>query len=222
MNFLSHYYFDRRTTNCYHVLGTVLPDLLKNADKTIILHPQQQQHPTGQTNEIYNGWHKHLQVDRHFHNSEFFKTHSHQLKLNLTPAIEGSPVKPFFLGHIALELILDNLLLTTQQLSADDFYQHLNSCNDDVITLFLAQSGMKDPALFLRFFENFKRNKYLHSYAQTQQIAYALKRICMRVWANPFTAEQEEAMNKVIIGYRALLQDNFMQIFTDIEEALSN
>ena len=37
MNFLSHYYFDRDVTNCYHILGIVLPDLLKNADKTIVL-----------------------------------------------------------------------------------------------------------------------------------------------------------------------------------------
>ena len=41
MNFLSHYYFDRTETNCYHILGTVLPDLLKNADKTIVLHPEE-------------------------------------------------------------------------------------------------------------------------------------------------------------------------------------
>lgn len=221
MNFLSHYYFDRYTTNCYHVLGTVLPDLLKNADKTIILHPEKHNYPDEATRQITNGWHRHLEVDRHFHNSEFFKTHAHELKLSLRPAIEGSPVKPFFLGHIALELILDNLLLTTTQIDADEFYAHLGSCNSEVITNFLTISGMKEPAVFIRFFDNFKKNKYLHTYAQTEQVAYALKRICMRVWNNPFTPQHEEAINEVIIGYRKKLESNFKNIFTKIEALLN-
>lgn len=216
MNFLSHFYFDRHTTNCYHVLGTVLPDLLKNADKTIILHPEKHFYPDGPTHHIYNGWMKHLAVDRHFHNLEFFATHSHQLKLHLRPAITGSPVKPFFLGHIALELILDNLLLTTQQITVDDFYNHLNSCNDDVITEFLSVSGMKNPEVFIRFFHKFKTDSYLHTYAQTEKVAYALKRICMRVWNNPFTPEQEAAMNEVIINYREILLPGFLSVFEEI------
>ncbi|MDT3405177.1 hypothetical protein [Mucilaginibacter terrae] len=216
MNFLSHFYFDRHTTNCYHVLGTVLPDLLKNADKTIILHPEKHFYPDGPTHHIYNGWMKHLAVDRHFHNSGFFTTHSHQLKLHLRPAITGSPVKPFFLGHIALELILDNLLLTTQQITADDFYNHLDHCDDEVIEDFLNISGMKNPEVFTRFLHKFKNDRYLHTYAQTEKVAYALKRICMRVWNNPFTPEQEAAMNEVIISYRETLMPGFLLVFEEI------
>ena len=89
MNFLSHFYFDRNTDNCYHVLGTVLPDLLKNADKTIILHPEKLHHENKSINFIIQGWKKHLLVDRYFHSSDFFLTHSHQLKKLLVPAIPG-------------------------------------------------------------------------------------------------------------------------------------
>jgi acyl carrier protein phosphodiesterase len=216
MNFLSHYYFDRHTSNCYQVLGTVLPDLVKNADKTTILHPEKLNYPTGPAHHICNGWHKHLEVDRQFHNSAFFKTHSHQLKLHLREVVEGSPVKPFFLGHIALELILDNLLLTTGQLTADGFYSHLDSCEHEAITDFLTRNGMKDPAAFIHFFEKFKHNQYLHTYAETGQVAYALKRICMRIWNNPFTPKQEEDINKVITNYRETLKPDFMSIFEEI------
>ncbi|WP_345948217.1 hypothetical protein ABDD95_15305 [Mucilaginibacter sp. PAMB04274] len=220
MNFLSHYYFDRHTTNCYHVLGTVLPDLLKNADKSIILHPQEYHYTDGPAHHIFNGWEKHLEVDRHFHNANFFKTHSHQLKLALLPALNGSPVKPFFLGHIAIELILDNLLLTTEQITAHGFYEHLGSCEDEVIKEFLTKSGMKDPSLFIRFFTKFKNDQYLHTYARTEQVAYALKRICMRIWSNPFMPGQEAAINEVIIDYRKKLESNFLEIFSEIEAKL--
>jgi len=220
MNFLSHFYFDRETTDCYFVLGTVLPDLLKNADKTIVLHPEKLHHPDARVNSIIAGWNKHLDVDRYFHSSAFFATHSHQLKKELAPAIADSPVKPFFLGHIAVELIIDNLLLTTGKITVDDFYNHLRGCDNDVIEDFLTSAGLKDTTRFFRFFEGFKRDGYLHTYSETEQIAYALKRICMRIWENPFTPQHEAQMNQVIIAYRELLLPDIMSIFQEIESKL--
>jgi hypothetical protein len=221
MNFLSHYYFDRDTTNCYHTLGTVLPDLLKNADKHIIIHPEKLQHSDPAINDIIKGWQKHLEVDRYFHSSEFFITRSHELKLLLKPAIVGSPVKPFFLGHIAIELILDNLLLTTGKVSVNDFYAHLSSCNNEIIREFLNFAGLQDTDRFFRFYEKFKSSRYLETYVETQQIAYALKRICMRVWDDPFTPEQEEDMTGIITAYREDIYDNFMLIFDEISDKLA-
>ena len=220
MNFLSHFYFDRDTTDCYFVLGTVLPDLLKNADKTIVLHPEKLHHADPRVNSIVAGWNKHLDVDRYFHSSDFFLKHSHQLKKELTPAIAGSPVKPFFLGHIAVELIIDNLLLTTGKITVDDFYNHLKGCDNNVIEDFLTSADLKDATRFFRFFEGFKRDGYLHTYSETEQIAYALKRICMRIWENPFIAEHEAQINQVIIAYRNLLLPDFMSIFREIEGKL--
>ncbi|RZA03569.1 MAG: hypothetical protein EOP47_02465 [Sphingobacteriaceae bacterium] len=221
MNFLSHYYFDRNGNNSYHILGTVLPDLLKNADKTIVLHPEKLIHTNPDINAIVTGWNKHLAVDRHFHSSDFFLHHSHELKVLLAPVIKGSPVKPFFLGHIGVELILDNLLLTTQKLSVDSFYYHLAACNNEVIAEFLANAELTDDIRFFKFFAGFKSSAYLHTYAETLQVAYALKRICMRVWSDPFTAEQETAISEVVLAYRQVLLPVFMDVFEEIESKLS-
>jgi hypothetical protein len=220
MNFLSHYYFDRDNTNCYHILGIVLPDLLKNADKTIILHPEKLHHQNESVNCIIEGWNKHLEVDSYFHSSEFFTNRSHELKKKLAPTIVGSPVKPFFLGHIALELILDNLLITTNKISVDDFYEHLTGCDDEVIQEFLVFAGLSKTGKFFRFFNGFKMHGYLHTYSETPKIAYALKRICMRVWNDPFTEEHETDMNEVLVDYRDIIYDDFMQIFDEIEGKL--
>jgi hypothetical protein len=203
------------------VLGTVMPDLLKNADKTVIIHPEKLSHQDSNINSIINGWNKHLLVDRYFHSSDFFLTHSHQLKKMLLPAMEGSPVKPFFLGHIALELILDNLLLTTGKVTADGFYDHLDGCKTPIVDEFLTSSGLKNTAIFFKFYDDFKKSKYLNSYGDTKQIAYALKRICMRVWKDPFTPKNEATMNGILIAYRTNLADNFMSIFDEIEAKMA-
>ena len=220
MNFLSHYYFDRDNLNCYQILGTVLPDLLKNADKTIVLHPEKLIDVDECVNDIIRGWNRHLEVDRYFHSSDFFINHSHQLKKLLAPAIEGSSVKPFFLGHIALELILDNLLITIKKIDVDDFYARLDGCKEDVIYKFLIFAGLEDSAGFFKFYENFKKSEYLRSYAEINQIAYALKRICMRVWDEPFTPEQEVAVGNILSAQRENLLDNFIVIFNEIGEKL--
>ncbi|MDF2432822.1 MAG: hypothetical protein JWP44_2453 [Mucilaginibacter sp.] len=221
MNFLSHFYFDRDTDNCYFILGTVLPDLLKNADKTIVIHPEKLSHPDKDIEAIIQGWKKHLEVDRYFHSSEFFLYHSHQLKKLLLPAIEGSPVKPFFLGHIALELILDNLLLTSYEITTKGFYDHLEGCKKAIVDKFLIFSGLTDTEVFFKFYEDFKRSRYLNSYSDTKEIAYALKRICMRVWKDPFTPENEAKMNDVLMHYRKGLLNDFISIFEEIEGKLT-
>jgi hypothetical protein len=221
MNFLSHFYFDRNTTNCYITLGSVLPDLLKNADKNINIHPEKLQHSDKNINDIILGWQKHLEVDRFFHSSGFFVARSHAVKNLLAPAITGSPVKPFFLGHIALEIILDNLLITNNKISVGDFYAHLNSCRTELIKEFLNFAGLKDTDRFFKFFEEFKTSRYLESYVDIHQVTYALKRICMRVWHDPFTPEQEERMTGIIRAYRSALQVDFMSVFDDISKLLS-
>ncbi|QHS56256.1 hypothetical protein GWR56_12180 [Mucilaginibacter sp. 14171R-50] len=222
MNFLSHYYFDRDTNNSYFTLGTVLPDLLKNADKTIVLHPEKLIHTDSKVNSIIAGWNKHLLVDKHFHSADFFLTHSHNLKNLLAPVIAGSPVKPFFLGHIAIELILDNLLITTNEISVNDFYGHLDNCEEDVIHEFLSFAKLENPQIFFNFFEEFKRSRYLNTYINIGQITYALKRICMRVWRNPFTPEQEEEMTGLLLNYRLNLISSFMSIYHEIEDKMKS
>jgi hypothetical protein len=220
MNFLSHYYFDRDTPDCYFVLGTVLPDLLKNADKTVVLHPQKLIHPNPKVNSIISGWNRHLLVDKHFHSAEFFLKHSHALKKLLAPAIAESPVKPFFLGHIAIELLLDNLLITSSKVNVNAFYDHLESCEDAVIRQFLFFAGMENPEIFFKFYNEFKRSRYLHTYINIGQITYALKRICMRVWRDPFTAQQETDMTELLLNYRIGLLPDFMSIYHELEMKL--
>src|SRR5690606_13745915 len=101
MNFLSHFYFERHSDDPNRVVGSVLPDLVKNARKDWNLHPHRQEHvyDSRQLKALYDGWKKHLAVDRHFHNSEFFSEHTGALKKSIVPILEHSPVRPSFLAH---------------------------------------------------------------------------------------------------------------------------
>ncbi|OAQ42188.1 hypothetical protein A5893_03470 [Pedobacter psychrophilus] len=224
MNFLSHYYFDRNNSNPYEVLGMVLPDLIKNADKSWNIHLEKNAQlftDNDESKSLIKGWERHLLVDRLFHSSSFFYHHQHEIKLKIREAIIESPVKPFFLGHISLELLLDGFLLSENLIDVNKFYDLINRVDENVLEQFLFLNGIEDTEKFFRFFTMFKNEKFLFSYTNPEKITYALKRICMRLWQNPFTEEQEQSLTKSLILYKSKLSGEFLPIFELIESQLN-
>lgn len=220
MNFLSHFYFDRENLNPYEVLGIVLPDLIKNAAKSWIIHPEKNEHLFIENKNhaaLLKGWRRHLEVDRLFHGSTFFLHHQHQIKLLIRETIAGSPVKPFFLGHISLELMLDSLLITEGLIDPNQFYEIIEKVNNEDLKSFLLLNGIEDTDKFFHFYDRFKKEKYLFSYANPEKITYALKRICMRLWKEPFTHEQEDALTRSLLVYKSRLSEEFIFIFELID-----
>ncbi|MEJ2881724.1 ACP phosphodiesterase [Pedobacter sp. GR22-6] len=224
MNFLSHFYFDRYNDNENIVMGIVLPDFIKNAQKDCNLYPLKEAHLFANDPSelsILSGWARHIQVDNIFHSSEFFKTQSHELKLILLPIFGESPVKPFFLAHIGLELILDHLLTIEGIININSFYEQLQKADKAALESFLKQAGMEDTSLFFKFLESFLSSKYLLSYQKIENISYALKRICMRLWDNPFTEEQVQLLTDKLILFRDQLKPHYMSIFQEIDLSLN-
>jgi hypothetical protein len=223
MNFLSHYYFDQ-SSNSYTVLGTLLPDLTANAQKDWKLYPQKNPQlfeNDAELKAILRGWNRHLAVDKHFHNSDFFNTHSQQLSARLRPILLNSPVKAYFLAHISLELLLDGLLLNNNKVSTEAFYSHLAACNAKKIVQFLELNLVEDTQPFTLYFERFCSSAYLNSYRETEKIAYALNRICLRVWPESLTEAEQIEITKVLVAYQRELESVYFEIFTEISSALA-
>ncbi|EOR93107.1 hypothetical protein ADIARSV_3728 [Arcticibacter svalbardensis MN12-7] len=223
MNFLSHYYFDRFEDNPYRIMGMVLPDLIKNANKNWNPRPEKKEylfvHDSLQI-LIMEGWKRHLQVDRSFHSSAFFRHHTHILRLKIAPYLESSAVRPSFVAHIALELMLDNLLLTELHMDSAQFYHYLKMTDRKVISDFLLLNDIPDSTIFFKFLDEFIKSKYLESYRNPKDIMYAIGKICLRVWPDPFNEEQKLQLTLILISYLEELRVSFITIFDQIEVQL--
>ena len=224
MNFLSHYYFERENPNENVVMGMVLPDFVKNAHKDWNLHPQKNEtlfntNPAQQA--LLTGWKRHLETDRLFHNSAFFTTQTALLKQAILPAVATGPVKPFFLAHIALELLLDHLLVSQGKINIDQFYQQLQQANTPALSSFLEKAQLPDIAHFSKFLDSFISSRYLLSYQKIENITYALNRICMRLWDRPFTESQLHTLTEKLESFKEGLALNYLHIFTEIETGLN-
>ena len=204
------------------VLGSVLPDLVKNARKDWNLHPEKKEELfTGLVEKsILKGWKRHLAVDKHFHNSGFFIKHTNAIRTRIAPVLIHSPVRPSFLAHIALEIMLDSILLTDNIIECDHLYTNLEQADRQALTHFLDLNMLDDTSHFFKFFDNFLELKYLNSYREAHNIMYPLNRICMRVWPDPLNDTQILQLSAILIPYHEELQRCYMEIFEEIEAGL--
>ncbi len=223
MNFLSHYYFERENQNSNRIIGTVLPDLVKNAHKDWNFYPQKNEEIFSTDNKlisILDGWKRHLEVDILFHSSDFFNRHTANLKQFLVPILEESPVRPSFLAHIGVELLLDHLLVINAKIDINSFYHHLNKVDEVKLKLFLKKCDCNNPDQFFRFLNSFRSSRYLLSYQKIENISYALQRICMRLWAHPFDEKTVLLLTAKLELYKEELKKDYMAIFQEIEGRL--
>jgi hypothetical protein len=223
MNFLSHFYFDRFTSNPELVLGCVMPDLVKTANKSWNIHPEKKPHlftASEKLESILRGWNKHLAIDRYFHNCDFFLEHTQAIRKMIAPILKDSQVRPSFLAHISLELMLDSLLLNLEEVDAFQFYDQLAKVEREVVKDFLELNMITDTSKFFRFFDEFLEVNYLHTYSKSENLIYALNRICMRLWPDPLSSEQKFKLNVVLLDYQEDLEGCYRHIFDDLDRHL--
>lgn len=207
------------------VMGVVLPDFIKNAQKDVNLYPQktpQLFQANLHQQALLRGWQKHVEVDRLFHSSDFFQSQTNQLKQILLPALEGSPVKPFFFAHIGLELVLDHLLTIEGIVNINSFYDQLVKADKPALEQFLQHAGLTDTDVFFKFLNNFISSKYVFSYRKIENITYALNRICMRLWAQPFTDHQLATITAKLEIFKNMIREDYLSIFNEIDGDLQS
>jgi len=166
-------------------VGALLPDLLRNVDKRYVFHPRRheaQLFADHRTRQISEGWYRHVEVDRVFHNSVFFLDHCRTLRKELVPLLDHLPIRPSFMAHIAIELLLDQLLMRDGLADPADMYERLDRADRSAVRRYLTVLGGVDVELFLQFYEKFVASRYVLEYAVDENIARALFSICGRVW----------------------------------------
>ncbi|PUV21331.1 MULTISPECIES: ACP phosphodiesterase [Sphingobacterium] len=223
MNFLSHFYFERFATNPERIVGGLLPDLLKNADKTFVLKPRQYENELLDNpllEQLYIGWNRHIEVDRLFHNSTYFFHHTHQLKLQIQSSLQGLPIRPSFMAHIALELLLDHILTQQRAVSIDKLYGAMSQVNEDAVRKFLKINQLSDIPKFDRFYHQFIEWKYLYDYAHMEKIAGALFNICKRLWQFEVQENQRQLLTEQLVSYLHHHMGDYQEIYQYIHYEL--
>lgn len=221
MNYLSHFYFDQHNNDPYYIAGIALPDMVKTCNRRWNVHPDSSVGDDSFQSSIVKGWNRHLAVDALFHNSGFFKTETGKIKNYIAEIdFENRNIRPFVLAHIGLELILDHYLLKTKKVSSSHYYQILASCDSKEFSTFLKQNGIENSELIEKFYAQFIDYRYLNNYQNNENFAYALNRICKRVFGAEISLLKQEELGFSLNAYIKDSENTFIFIFNEISNQL--
>lgn len=223
MNFLSHYYFERYAVEPEQVLGGLLPDLLKNVDKgySFQLHRYEQlSQLTPKAVPITEGWERHMEVDRLFHNSDFFYKHTHQLRNVIKEDVADLPIRASFLAHIALELLLDHQLIAHDLLNVGRLYEHLEEVDRNAVGIYLQGLEKVDVDRFFTFYDKFIASRYIFDYAKVENIPHALFNICKRIWKFEASDRHIQQLEQRLEDYQKEHMAVFFEIYNYISQKL--
>ncbi len=223
MNFLSHFYLERAASDPERIMGIMLPDLVKNACKDWVIHPEKKSYLFTDDDKLHSllrGWKRHLEVDMLFHSSAFFFKNTRELRISISPIVAGTPVRAFFVAHIALELMLDSLLLARKMVNTQKLYTLLEQADLRSVERFLQKSGINNTALFTKHFEEFMLERYLSKYNEPGKLAYSIGRICSRVWGNVLDTSRLEKLDYVLQDSLTKNAGDYMLIYNFISKVL--
>lgn len=224
MNFLSHFYFERFAVQSERVVGSLLPDFLKNVDKSfnfqpLYYHDELLSYPGAEA--ILAGWKRHVEVDRIFHSSNYFIEHCHKFRRKIIKPLEKTDIRTTFFAHVAIELILDHLLIVEKQVNVFRLYEHLENANEKTLKYFLNTIGLEDTDSFFNFYERFIQLKYIHEYQNFESLVTAMINICRRLWKFEITSEQKGELAFVFREYTREEMWNYKDIFVEIQDRLT-
>jgi hypothetical protein len=188
MNYLAHghRYLDRP----YFVAGTALPDWLSVVNRRVRVrskHADPLAYSGGSIQrEIAAGVVRHHADDDWFHRTRAFAELSLEFAVLLRdelPADDG--LRPSFLGHILVELLLDDVLAAREPKLLDQYYGCLEKIEPTHVVGFVEVATGKDVPTLRDWIPRFLEVRFLYDYAEDAKLLYRLNQIMQRVALPP-------------------------------------
>lgn len=184
MNYYAHgrLFLDRP----YLLAGTAIPDWLNVADRRVRVREKLArmwvavEDPT--TCELAQGVVQHHRDDAWFHDSAAFSDLSLGFTKLLRERLEpDNSMRPSFLGHILVEMLLDATLALREPQRLDEYYRVLAAVNPQRIAETVAQMTGRPCEALAKFVARFVEVRFLWDYLDNGKLMYRLNQILGRL-----------------------------------------
>jgi hypothetical protein len=202
----------------YFLAGTAIPDWLNVTNRRVRVRAKHAkpllESSRAEYRELAAG------VVQHHHDDDWFHRTRAFAELSLLFAVDirdGLPVddglRPSFLGHILVELLLDDCLIQEDPSQLDRYYEVMQSIDGQVVGNFIAQSTGNSPELFDRFVSflpRFAEVRFLYDYADNAKLLFRLNNVMDRVGL----AQIPESMLTLLPAMRAAVIERKDELVT--------
>jgi hypothetical protein len=188
MNYLAHGW--RFTDDPYFLAGTAVPDWLCVADRGVRVRSKRAaewlEHGDAEIAAVARGICQHHADDRWFHGTRAFA----ELSLDFSRRIRGAlpadeGYRPWFLGHILVELLLDAALIEQQPERLAAYYAALARVEGTIIESAVNRISQQPTERLRDFITLFCRERFLYDYADDGKLLVRLNQVMRRVKLHP-------------------------------------
>jgi hypothetical protein len=184
MNYFAH--GRRFIDQPYLLAGAAVPDWLNVVDRRVRVRSRRAEewvrHEDGRVAQVARGIVAHHDDDRWFHGTRAFAELSWAFTAQLRdclPADEG--LRPSFLGHVLVELLLDANLGEDDPASLDRYYAALAEVDAELVERTVERIAARGTPRLAEFIPRFVAERFLYDYADDDRLLYRLNQVLRRV-----------------------------------------
>lgn len=193
MNYLAHAFpslQQSESVDPYFVAGTAVPDLLNVVDRKVrarsryatSFRQESQQKGHAEGIALAEGIIRHHQDDQWFHQTLAFNQLSLEFTIKIRDLLSPDPgFRPSFLGHILVELLLDDELIRRWPKIAQRYYELLQRIDYSALEKMVALLTGKPVPQMAWFLQKFNEIKFLYDYADDAKLLGRLNQVMGRV-----------------------------------------
>lgn len=181
------------TDDAYFLAGTAVPDWLNVVARRVKVRSKHAQPFANDADprmaSLARGIERHHADDRWFHETRAFAELSWQftaLVRDRLPPDDG--LRPSFLGHILVELLLDACLIAGRPEELDVYYQALHGVDAAWLEAAVGRMATGRPDRLAHFIPLFLNERFLWDYLDDGKLCYRLNQVLRRVGLPPLPA----------------------------------
>jgi hypothetical protein len=170
----------------YFAAGTGVPDWLTVADRRVRLRFKHVEPFLTDSDRVVaaisGGVLEHLNEDARFHNTRAFAELSWQLTVLVRDALRDQEgLRPSFLGHILVEILLDATLVAENPHLLERYYQVLEAIDPTLIEAAVNRMATHSTERLAIMIAEFRRQRVLWDYLEDDKLLMRLNQVMQRV-----------------------------------------
>ena len=213
MNYFAHglHYLDRP----YFLAGAAVPDWLNVVDRRVRVRSRHAREFTADADpcvaEIAQGIVQHHADDAWFHETRAFAELSLELSRRIRALLpDEDGLRPSFLGHILVELLLDAELIAAAPERLERYYEAMGEIDPQRVEWAVNRMAPRGPAELARWIPRFSAERFLSDYLEDATLCFRLNQVMRRVRL----AALPDAFAEVLPDVRRLVRQRQVELLT--------
>jgi hypothetical protein len=183
----------------YFLAGTAVPDWLSVVDRKVRARSQRaaplMEDSDPRVAAVARGIVRHHRDDAWFHETRAFG----EICWRFTAAVRDAlppddSLRPSFLGHVLVELLLDDTLIHRDPERLDRYYRAMSSVESEVVERVVNRISPRPTDRLGHFISLFCRERFLWDYSEDGKLLFRLNQVMCRVGLPPLPIEFQQVL----------------------------